>query len=251
MKKTDTDSVATPKALYLQAKQFVLERTASGFWKPGDMIPSENQLVNELGMSRMTINRALRELTNEGYLERTSGVGTFIAERKPHSNLLQIANIADEIISRGHRYHCEVLELGRVAAPFTIASALELTTGSSVYHLRCVHYEEDLAVQLEDRYVSPAMAPDFILQQFDDTLQPSRYLLNTIPVDEIEHIVDALLPSDEDAKALKIDTTDPCLALMRRTWSASRVVTYVKFLHPSMRYRLGSRFPVDASSRAG
>ena len=52
MKKTDTDSTTAPKALYLQAKQFVLERTASGFWKPGDMIPSENQLVNELGLLR-------------------------------------------------------------------------------------------------------------------------------------------------------------------------------------------------------
>lgn len=86
------------------------------------MIPSENQLVNELGMSRMTINRALRELTSEGYLERTSGVGTFIAERKPHSNLLQIANIADEIISRGHRYHCEVLELGRGAVRYCLST---------------------------------------------------------------------------------------------------------------------------------
>ncbi|MDF3917838.1 histidine utilization repressor [Salinicola salarius] len=245
------DDQHAPRALYQQAKRYVMARIDSGQWSPGDMIPSENQLVSELGMSRMTVNRALRELTHEGYLERTSGVGTFIAERKPHSNLLRIANIADEIASRGHRYHCEILELGRVAAPFTIASALELATGSSVYHLRCVHYEEELAVQLEDRYVSPAMAPGFIDQQFGDTLQPSQYLLDNVPADEMEHIVDALLPAAEDIQALAIEANEPCLALMRRTWSAERVVTYVRFLHPSSRYRLGSRFPVDATCRAG
>ncbi|WP_136067475.1 histidine utilization repressor [Modicisalibacter radicis] len=245
------DDRHAPRALYQQAKRYVMTRIDSGQWAPGDMIPSENQLVSELGMSRMTVNRALRELTHEGYLERTSGVGTFIAERKPHSNLLRIANIADEIASRGHRYHCEILELGRVAAPFDIASALELPTGSSVYHLRCVHYEEALAVQLEDRYVSPAMAPGFIDQQFGDTLQPSRYLLDHLPVDEMEHIVDALMPTAEDIQALAIEASEPCLALMRRTWSAERAVTYVRFLHPSSRYRLGSRFAVDATYRAG
>ncbi|QJQ93863.1 MULTISPECIES: histidine utilization repressor [Halomonadaceae] len=252
MKRADAAPPASaPKALYLQAKQFVQERIDSGFWKPGDMIPSENQLVIELGMSRMTINRALRELTSEGYLERVSGVGTFIAEPRPQSNFLMIANIADEIVARGHRYSCRVLELSRVAAPFSIASALELPTGSSVYHLRCVHFEEELAVQLEDRYVSPAMAPDFIEQRFGDSLQPSRYLLDHVPVDEMEHIVDALLPEPEDAQALEIAPDEPCLALMRRTWLDGKVVTYVRFLHPSSRYRLGSRFPMGNAYQAG
>lgn len=246
-----TDANKPPKALYQQLKRFVLEHIQSGHWQPGDMIPSENQLVGEFGMSRMTVNRALRELTAEGYLERISGVGTFIAEPKPQSNLLMIANIADEIHARGHRYHCEVLALTRVAAPLTVASALEIPTGQSVYHLRCVHYEEDMAVQLEDRYVSPDMAPAFIDQQFGDQLQPSRYLLDNVPVDEMEHIVDALLPDALDAESLGMATQEPCLALMRRTWAAGAVVTYVRFLHPSSRYRLGSRFPTGATYQAG
>jgi len=246
-----TDASKPPKALYQQLKSFVLERIQSGQWQPGDMIPSENQLVSEFGMSRMTVNRALRELTSEGYLERISGVGTFIAEPKPQSNLLMIANIADEIHARGHRYHCEVSTLGRVAAPLAVASALDVPTGRSVYYLRCVHYEEEAAVQLEDRYVSPAMAPGFIDQHFGDQLQPSRYLLDNVPVDEMEHIVDALLPNAKDAAALDIDPQEPCLALMRRTWASSQVVTYVRFLHPSSRYRLGSRFATGAANQAG
>lgn len=88
-----------PQALYRRAKEFVLDQLRAGVWKPGDLIYSENQLVQELGISRMTVNRALRELTEEGLLVRISGVGTFVAESKPQSNLLRITNIADEILA--------------------------------------------------------------------------------------------------------------------------------------------------------
>ena len=57
----------------------------------------------------MTVNRALRELTEEGVLKRIAGVGTFVAEMKPQSNLLMIAHIRDEIRARGHEYRCRVL----------------------------------------------------------------------------------------------------------------------------------------------
>ncbi|TWI55597.1 GntR family histidine utilization transcriptional repressor [Pseudomonas duriflava] len=239
-----------PQALYRKAKSFVESKLLSGEWKPGDLIPSENRLVTELGMSRMTVNRALRELTAEGQLIRLSGVGTFVADRKPQSNLLMIANIADEIAARGHRYSCEILEASREAASMPIAAALQLPTGSSVFHIVCVHCEEGTPVQLEDRYINPAMAPDFLQQRFDEHLQPSQYLLQHVPVDEMEHIVDATLPTPDECKALDIDATEPCLVLMRRTWVARQAVTYVRFLHPSSRYRLGSRFPVNGGNHA-
>jgi GntR family histidine utilization transcriptional repressor len=239
-----------PQALYRQAKSFVEGKLRLGEWKPGDLIPSENRLVAELGMSRMTVNRALRELTAEGQLIRIAGVGTFVADRKPQSNLLMIANIADEIAARGHRYSCEILEATREAASMTVAATLQLPTGSSVLHIVCVHCEEGIPVQLEDRYINPAMAPDFLQQHFGEHLQPSQYLLQHVPVDEMEHIVDATLPTVDEGKALKIDLSEPCLVLMRRTWADRQTVTYVRFLHPSSRYRLGSRFPVNGGNRA-
>jgi GntR family transcriptional regulator, histidine utilization repressor len=236
-----------PQALYRQAKEFVHGKLASGEWKPGDLIPSENRLVLELGMSRMTVNRALRELSEEGRLVRVSGVGTFVAQSKPQSNLLQITNIADEILARGHRYRCQVLHLAREAASMPIASALALPTGASVFHLLCVHFEEDVAVQLEDRYVNPQTAPEFLHQPFGDQLQSARYLLQIIQPDEMEHIVEASHPSADEVRHLQIDASEPCLVLMRRTWNKERVVTFVRLIHPSSRYRLGSRLPVTGA----
>jgi GntR family histidine utilization transcriptional repressor len=238
-----------PQALYQRAKDFVQGQLRAGVWKPGDLIPSENRLVQELGMSRMTVNRALRELTEEGLLVRISGVGTFVAESKPQSNLLRITNIADEILARGHSYTCRVLHLGREAASMPVAAALALPTGSSVFHLVCVHCEEGVPVQLEDRYVNPELVPDFLQQDFGEHLQPARYLLQIIRPDEMEHIVEASHPSSDESKHMQIDANEPCLVLMRRTWSQGKIVTYVRLIHPSSRYRLGSRLPVNGAHR--
>ncbi|HEF4760912.1 TPA: histidine utilization repressor [Pseudomonas putida] len=238
-----------PQALYRRAKDFVQDQLRAGVWKAGDMIPSEHRLVEELGMSRMTINRALRELTEEGHLVRISGVGTFVAESKPQSNLLRITNIADEIIARGHTYTCKVLHLGREVASMPVAAALSLPTGASVFHVICVHSEEGIPVQLEDRYVNPEMIPEFLQQEFGEKLQPAMYLLQVLRPDEMEHIVEASHPSSDESKYLQIDINEPCLVLMRRTWNQSKIVTYVRLIHPSSRYRLGSRLPVNAVHR--
>ena len=238
-----------PQALYRRAKDFVQDKLRSGEWKPGDLIPSENRLVQELSMSRMTVNRALRELTEEGHLVRVSGVGTFVAESKPQSNLLRITAIADEIVARGHRYSCQVLHMGREAASMAVAAALALPTGTSVFHLLCVHCEEGVPVQLEDRYVNPELVPEFLQQDFGEHLQPAKYLLNVIRPDEMEHIVEASHPSSDESRHMQIDANEPCLVLMRRTWCASKIVTWVRLIHPSSRYRLGSRLPVNGAHR--
>ncbi|CDL36469.1 Histidine utilization repressor [Citrobacter freundii] len=70
----------------------------------------------QYGFSRMTINRALRELTDEGLLVRLQGVGTFVAEPKGQSALFEIRSIADEINARQHQHRCEVLTLERTRA---------------------------------------------------------------------------------------------------------------------------------------
>jgi GntR family histidine utilization transcriptional repressor len=237
-----------PVARYEQVKHYIRSSIEAGTWQPGDRIPSENDLVASLGVSRMTVNRALRELTGEGWLTRLSGVGTFVAEAKPQSTLLMIAHIGDEIRSRGHEYACETLLTQRETAPLVVSNALELPAGASVFHVTCVHRENGLPVQLEDRYVNPAVAPAFIEQDFS-TVRPSEYLYAVVPVHDIEHVVDAGLPTPEEAQILQISPGEPCLTLVRRTWSNGVAVTYARFVHPGSRYRLGCRFTPEFAQR--
>jgi GntR family transcriptional regulator, histidine utilization repressor len=236
-------------ALYEQVKAYIRQKSRSGEWKPGDRIPSENDLVRILGISRMTVNRALREMSDEGDLTRRAGVGTFLAESRPSSTLLMIARIGDEIRARGHRYHWAIVLKAREKADAETAAALGIRTGAPLFHLTCVHYENGVPVQLEDRYVNPAAAPRFLQQTFADQT-PGEYLLTEVPADEIEHTVDAVLPGP-GARLLKITRDEPCLLLTRRTWAGAVNVTFVRLLYPASRYRLNCRFRPSATQEHG
>ena len=237
---------APAMALYQQVKDFIARRIQEGVWRAGDKLPSENDLVNQFHVSRMTVNRALRELMEQGRIVRVAGVGSFVAEDKPQSTLLQIANLASEIRQRGHDYRCDVLSVERVSASLEVAASLDLRTGESVFHSLCVHREDGLPVQLEDRYVNPRQVPNFAQQDFSQQ-QPSEFLVRNVPFDQIEHVVDAVLPTPEQAALLEMNVGEPCLLLTRRTWSRGVPITLVRCLHPASRYRLGSRFRADGN----
>lgn len=247
-RRTASSPVPAPAlALYEQVKDFIVRGIQDGRWRAGDRLPSEHELVAQFGVSRMTANRALRELAEQGRIVRVAGVGSFVAEAKPQSTLLQIANLASEIRQRGHDYRCDMLAARRAAATLEVAAALELRTGASVFHARCLHRENGVPVQLEDRHVNPAMAPDFLAQDFA-AQTPSEYLLRHAPLDQVEHVVDAVLPTPEQAALLEMPASEPCLLLTRRTWSRGVPVTVVRCLHPASRYRLGSRFRTDGQA---
>ena len=244
--KASAQPEASALALYQQVKDHIARKIQDGSWKAGDRLPSENDLVTQFGMSRMTVNRALRELAEQGRIVRVAGVGSFVAADKPQSTLLQIANLANEIRQRGHDYRCKVLTVERVSAAMEVAAALDMHTGESVFHAVCVHLEDGLPVQLEDRYVNPRVVPQFAQQDFT-LLQPSEFLVRNVPFDQVEHVVDAVLPTPEQAQLLEMDPAQPCLLLTRRTWCRGVPVTMVRCLHPSSRYRLGSRFRADGN----
>jgi GntR family transcriptional regulator, histidine utilization repressor len=237
-------------ARYQQVKDLIARQIQDGTWRAGDRLPSENELVQQLGLSRMTINRALRELTEQGRIRRVAGVGSFVAEDKPQSHLVQITSLAHDIRARGHDYACEMITAERVSASLEVAAALGLGTGDSVFHTVCVHKENGVPIQLEDRFVNPALAANYLEQDFA-LVQPTDYLVRHIVFDEMEHVVDAVMPSAEQARLLDMPAGQACLLLTRRTWQRGIAVTWVRCWHPGMRYRLGSRFFTNGNASAG
>lgn len=225
---------------YQRVKRMIAKRIAAGTWNAGDKISSEAELVKELNVSRMTINRALRELTLEGVLTRMQGVGTFVATAKPHAALFEVRNIAEEITERGHRHSADVVLLKTEPAPDEIATTFGLKSGARVFHSVILHRENDLPVQIEDRYVDPRHAADYLAQDFTHQT-PYVYLTAIAPISEAEHIIEAVLPSASERKLLKIDAHEPCLQLTRRTWSSGKPVSHVRLVYPGSRYRLSGR----------
>jgi len=239
---------AVPKPRYQQLKEMIIERISSGELRPLDRVPSENDLVTTMQVSRMTANRALRELNDEGYVDRIAGRGTFVADLRARSHALEVHNIADEIAQRGHVHSSKVIRVSRQHARGELARALHVQQGTDVLHLLLVHFENGIPVQVEDRHVLAEFAPDCLAQDFT-TITPSAYLTGISPLAEAEQLVRASNPNAAIRKHLKMDDAEPCLVVLRRTWSQGRPVTLARLHHPGSRYELTGNYTANASTR--
>ena len=234
----------TTLPLYQQIKQVIRHQISCAQWRAGTRLPSENELVENLGVSRMTVHRALRELTQEGLLERVHGLGTFVAEPPRHASLITLQDIAREIREAGYQHSCSILLKKRISANARRARQMELPQGADLYHLRAVHFQDDTPIQLEDRLVNPQLVPDFLSQDFT-ARTATDYLVEQVKPDEMEHVVRAVLPDRNSARALGMTNASPCLQLQRRTWKDERVVTRACLTYPGDRYALAARYNTD------
>lgn len=240
---------AQEKPRYQQLKEMIIGRIMSGELQPRDRVPSENELVDTMNVSRMTANRALRELTDEGYVDRVAGRGTFVADFKAASHVLEVRNIADEVERRGHTYSAIVHKQERQCATGQVRDALQVVKGGDVYHVMVAHLENGVPIQLEDRYILEEFAPDCLEQDFS-TLTPSAWLSGIAPLAEAEHIVRATMPDERIRGRLNMDEQEPCLLVIRRTWARGRPVSFGRLYHPGTRFELTGHYTPPGTTKS-
>jgi len=232
---------------YMEIKNYLLEQIEHGLLVAGSKVASENKLSAQFSVSRMTARRALDELADAGVLSRSQGLGTFVADPRPMSSMLEIRNIADEIQSRGHTCIVEVVMLEELAATEEQAAWLNLTFPQTVFHSVLVYFENQQAIQFEDRYVNPLLVPDYLKQDFT-AITPNEYLSKVAPLTEADHIVEAVLANSaaalKVAQHMDIAGDAACLKVTRRTFSKHGVVSMASLIHPGDRYRLGSHIQI-------
>lgn len=235
------DSKQEGVPVYRQIKEHIIRKIESGEWKPGFKIPSESTFVKDLGVSRMTVNRALTELANEGLLNRVQGMGSFVADRTPPVELLELRSIADEIRDSGKTHKAKLVYLAREECDSAMGKWMEMPVGTEVFHSIVVHMADGKPVQVEDRYVNQKLAPDYMSLDFERET-PNEHLMRAAPPSEIEHIVEAVNPASSFRSLLKLAEDVPCLQLWRRTWCGGEVVTVARLLYPGNSRRFGTRF---------
>jgi GntR family histidine utilization transcriptional repressor len=227
--------------LYLQVKHHILDNIGSGKWGTSTRVPSENDIVKSFGVSRMTANRALRELQDEGVLVRIAGVGSFVADRQAHGHPLEIRGIDAEIRQRGHVHRSEIVSLEKIRAVAELAEDFGVAARTELYCSVIVHFENDRPIQLEDRYVLPQLAPDYLRMDFKHTT-PHEYLIKAAPLQQAEHVLRAEMPDERTRKLLLMKKDEPCLVVIRRTWTAEQIASVARLYHPGSRYELSGRF---------
>ena len=228
--------------LYQMVREHILDLINDSDFEKGGLLPSENKLVEQLKVSRMTVNRALRELVIDGHVERIAGVGTFALEKKASSHPLEIHSIAQEIELRGHVHASKVVELNEVRASVEDALYFSIRPGARLFHSVILHSESDMPLQVEERLILPQFAPEYLGVDFSE-ITPTDYLMSiSSKIEEIEQIVQADIPQKDIRELLVMKEGEPCLVLLRRTWLGGRVVTRTVMHYPSGRFQFGSRY---------
>ena len=235
-----TASVLAP-APFARIKQHLKEGLAAGRWPPGALMPSEAELVALFGVSRMTVNRALRELQAQGLVQRSQGVGTFAAPLHQVSSTLTIRDLQEEISARGHLHHAVVHLQRSEPAPEPLAAQLGVAVGTEVFHTLIVHHENGLPLQCEDRFVNPACAPGYLEADFTQTT-PTRYLFEHTALWRAQYTIESARATVQEAQLLGIAQDEPCLVVVRRTFSRDAAITIARLVHPGSRYRLSGEF---------
>jgi len=233
-----------PRPLYIKIKQYIYDRIGTSDWLPESKIPSEMKLVEELGASRMTINRAIKELVGEGHLMRLPGVGTFVAKPNPRFAYFEVKDIVEEIKESGGIHKSVVFLLEEEKASSVVADSLEIVTGSRVYHSIIAHYDREYPVQLSDQYVNASLVPEYLSQDFNE-ISPYQYLLSNLVLTEVDQYLEAILPDKETQDILQVKNLEPCLSLKRRTFCLKKISTFSQYIYAGMRFNLGDRINVS------
>ena len=241
---------------YQRIKNAILDNIHSGKWQAGKAISTEMALAKEFEVSRMTVNRALKELSEERVLERRQGSGTFVAQQQFNHTFVEVRNIAQDLKSANRDYQAQVVSKRAITAnmlddelrrKFDIETAetsahiknndvANSADATVLYEVKIIHFADGQPIQFEERWVDAQKVPEFIEQDFS-VVNTSDYLIAKSPLERGSYTIRALAAPEEIANFLKIAPQSPTLVLRRQTYSAGQVVTFVKMWHAGDRYQ--------------
>jgi len=227
--------------LFEDIKESIKKQIDDGVYNVGDKIPTEMELAKTFSTSRQTVNKALRDLVLDDIIERFPRSGSFVKEKIAQSSILDLKNIADEVRERGNKYSNKLVSLNKLKANEYIAKVLHAVKDQEIYISQMIHYENDVPVRFDTRYIKPSSAPEYINQKFK-TNTPSQFLKQNCPVESVQNTIEAVMVNQEIQDYLEITKSEPCLKISRVVTSNGEIASYSKLYYPSSRYKLNSTF---------
>jgi GntR family transcriptional regulator len=209
------------KPLYVQIQEYIAELILSGKLKPDSKIRSERDFSEELGVSRMTVRRALTEMVSEGLLERRHGSGTYVAKPRVTYESHELIDNVKAMQDRNLVTSSQLLEFGEIVASRRLAEQLEVEIGHSLYRLVILRIANRTPVTLERNFFPCARCPG--LEEWDLEKSSIFNLLvniyNANPL-RVSQTVEAISTNESIAKQMRIEEGFPLLMLSRIIYSS-------------------------------
>ena len=204
----------SPVPLYYQVKQILLEKLDKGTWKPGDLVPSEQELQELYGVSRITVRQALTELTHEGRFERHRGQGTFVANKQLVHNPEKRISITELMRQQEIEPEWRIRERDFVTPLPNIQERLGVRSNSKVYFVDLILHADGEPIGRHITYIPKAVAEAGNVTSLSD--EDLGAFFRTLPNREgtqLKRAVQAVPASSEEAKLLKIRAGQPVLSI--------------------------------------
>lgn len=212
-----------PDPLYLQLKDTLETQIRAGVYRRHERLPSERELSERFGVSRMTARHALLTLVNDGAVYTRIGKGTFVAGPKIDQQLQSLSGFSHEIRLRGNRPSSRVLEARISHATPDVAAALGLTGGDDVVILARLRLADGMPLAFETAYLPAVMVPgllahDFTVESLYDVLERDYRLQLT----HAEQRLEAGLATPRELELLQVAAPAAVLRMRRLTLAADR-----------------------------
>lgn len=237
-------AAAQTETLHSRLLEEITRKIVDGQWPPGHLLPKETEMAAQYGVSRMTMNKVLTQLAQEGYVVRRKRTGTMVAQPRAQSAVLAINNIQDEVAALGRRYRWDLLASDRRRPNGPDQRLLDLDPAEAEAEalvLHGLHYSNDDPFCLESRAINLTTVPDAATMDFAAEV-PGSWLLQTMPWTNARHHVRAINVSGRDAAQLHLPLGAACLEILRKTQIEGAWVTSVRLLYPGEAHQLVAEF---------
>ena len=204
------------KPLYSRIQEYIAELILSGKLAPDTKIQSERDFSEDLGVSRMTVRKAITELVNEGLLERKHGSGTYVAKPKITYESHELANYVQAMKARNIAAASQLLEFDEIVASRRLAESLNIEIGNQIYRVAILRFANRVPVILERVFIPCAICPK--LEDWDLEKSSINDLLTDvyhINPGHISQTVEAVIAVDTVAQQLRVNEGFPLLMLSR------------------------------------
>lgn len=226
--------------IYHQLYKMLRERIIRKEWRPGDMLPTENELIEKHGVSRSTVRQALDQLVSEDLIYRERGRGTFVAHPSIEQTLTRIISFTEDMQQRGMEPHTEVLSSSVIPAPEDIAKRLKIKPGEELARLERLRLADGDPMSIEESYLVHRYCPGVLDDDYSKT--PLRRALEKrygIRLVQAKQTIRAVNAKPKIAEKLGIQVDGAVLMIERVSYSSEMVpVEFIRFHHRGDRYIL-------------
>ncbi|MEM9440453.1 MAG: GntR family transcriptional regulator [Pseudomonadota bacterium] len=205
----------------------LLRRINERVWSPGDAIPNEADLAVEFDCARTTVNRALRDLADNGLVTRKRRAGTRVALNPVARATLRIPIMREEIEAKGLAYRHTILEQAVARPPSVIRQRLDLPFDAKPLHIVTMHLADGRPYVLDDRWINLMTVPTADSADFTN-VSPNEWLIQNAPYTHGDIAISAEDASASEADHLGVPVGTAILVLERSTWHDHRSITMTR-----------------------